>query len=382
MKRLFSFVLCLALCLSLLSPFASAAEKGKISFSADLATPIQGMTFTGHVELNRNPGVVSLITTLVFDPKVMEVKSVQDTGLLPGFHYTLEEGKVILQWKSEDDRVDMTRTGNLARVDLHIRDDAPYGGTRIIPQVSQKLLDARNAKGETVLFACQSLDLTLSCPHAKTQLQEITPPDFALAGLGTVTCEDCGESWEEAILPSLVSEDGKTRGFVQPGQYSAEDEKGLRTDYLYGGADFASAKELFGFDLIRVFRVTWIKNQEIFDPAGKTPIQVTAEFDLPADFVLYVLEDGGAKKVDCEWKGNVLYFDHHNAAFVLVSREVELPQVTKPAITTEPPLSSVVPLTPEEVAKRKEMLTLGLGGTAFVLFGGTALILLRKGRRE
>ncbi len=382
MKRFFWVIVCTSLCLALLSPFAFAAEKGKISFTSDPITPIQGMTFTGHVELNRNPGVVSLITTLVFDPKVMEVKSVQDTGLLPGFHYTLEEGKVILQWKSEDDRVDMTRTGKLARVDLHILDDAPYGSTRIIPQVSQKLLDARNAKGETVLFACQSLDLTLSCPHANTQLQEVMPPSFSLAGLGTVTCHDCGETWEEEVLPSLVSEDGKTRGFVQAGQYAEEDDKGIRTDYLYGGADFAMAKELFGFDLIRVFRVTWIKNQEVFDPAGKTPVQVTAEFDLPADFVLYILEESGAKKVDCTWKENVLYFDHYNATFVLVSREVELPQVTKPTVTTTPPLSSTVPLSPEEEAKRKEILVLGLGGTAFVLFGGAALFLLRKGRRE
>ena len=380
MKRLWLVLLCLSLSLSLLSPFAFAAEKGKISFAAEVSTPVQGMTFTGHVELNRNPGVVSLITTLVYDPKVMEVKSVQDSGLLPGFHSTLEEGKVILQWKSEDDRVDMTRTGNLARVDFHIRDDAPYGNTRIIPQVSQKFLDARNAKGETVLFACQSLDLNLSCPHANTQVQETTPPTVALAGLGTVTCQDCGATWEEAILPSLVSDDGKTRGFVQAGQYTEGDEKGI--DYLYGGADFAKAKELFGFDLIRVFRVTWIKNQEVFDPAGKTPIQVTADFDLPADFVLYVLEEGGAKKVDCQWKGNVLHFDHYNAAFVLVSREVELPTVTVPSVTTTVPPSSELKLSPEEEAKRKEILTLGLGGTALVLFGGAALFLLRKGRRE
>jgi hypothetical protein len=191
------------------------------------------------------------------------------------------------------------------------------------------------------------------------------------------------QEWDNEVLPSLTSADGKLVGFVQPGQYKAENAKSVRVDYLYGGAEARLCQTLFGDTLVRAFRITFTKNESVFLPEGQSLARLEADFDLPRDFVLYALKENTAEKVDCAQNGVYLDFDPAGRVFAIVSREATLPPVTTPihtlsTTTTAPPVT----LSPEEQAKKRDVILLCVGAGAFVLCGSGAILVMRKGKRD
>ncbi len=385
MKRILHLLLALFLVLSPLALSVSAEEKGKISLVSEVKVPVRTMTFDTDLELNRNPGIVSLRVTVRFDPKVLELKSLRDQALLPGYVLTdhSDEGEIILQWKGEKEDRDLTTSGILLRFSFRIRDDAPYGPFSVTAEVSRRLFDARNSRSEAVTFDTQPLTMELQCPHLNRKQEVLEEASFDAAGKGKIVCQDCLQEWDNEVLPSLTSADGKLVGFVQPGQYKAEDQKSVRVDYLYGGAEARLCQTLFGDTLVRAFRITFTKNDSVFQPEGRSLARLETDFDLPKDFVLYALKENTAEKVDCTQSGAYLDFDPAGRVFAIVSREVSLPPVTTPihtlsTTTTAPPVT----LSPEEEAKKKDAVLLCVGVCAFVLCGTGAIAVMRKGKRD
>jgi hypothetical protein len=381
MKKILCLFLVGALLLLLCPVMASADEMGKVSFSGVPDQPIRGMRFSAVLELNRNPGLVYLCTTVTFDTAVLEVVDVKDLGLLPSFVMVnrASQGKIELQWKNEKNE-DLVTSGKLAQINFRIRDDAPYGKSILTPQVSQRYIDARNAEGKIVEFESQASELFLDCLHSNTETQVLTPPTFDAEGLGEVHCTDCDERFERVLYPSVTSADGRTSVFVEKGQFSEGDKKEVRTDFLYGGADAEKARALFGDALVRSFRVSITKNGGNFHPAGKTRVELFVEFDLPQDFALYALGEE-TKKADCEFHNGKITFDYQNASFVLVSREVKIPASTPTVTTAAPTTFSMPDETSPEPSENKDALYLGVGIAAFVVFGALCGILLRGGKK-
>ena len=385
MKKRIILFLALVLFFSLFSFPVGAEEKGKVSLTSEMKNPVRTMTFDTDLELNRNPGLVSLRITVRFDPKVLSLQSVRDAGLLPG--YTVkensQEGEVILQWKNSDETRDLVASGNLARFSFTVREDAPYGKSRVTAEISHRLFDAQNSRFESLSFDTVPLEVDLVCPHLNCTQEILEKASFDTAGKGKVICTDCGQEWENEVLPSLTSADGKLTGYVQPGQYKEEDQKSVRVDYLYGGAQARLCQTLFGDTLVRAFRITFTKNDSVFLPEGRSLVRLETDFELPQDFVLYAVKETTAEKIDCSQNGAFLDFDPAGGVFAIVSREVQLPTVLPPihtlSTTTSPPSST---LSPGEAAKKKEMLYLGLGFAALVLCGSGAIVLMRKGKND
>lgn len=378
---LFSIVCVVVILLSL--P-VSAEGKGRITMTSELENLSRGDLVAVNLELNRNPGVSSLLVTVHFDPEVLWVDNVQDLGLLPGHSNAVsaEDGELVLRWKTPEDAGDVNTTGNLVKIIFRVPMEAVLGETRIEAKVEDRFFDAHNEKGEAVSFETNGLDFELECLHVSPVTEVVTPPSFETAGIGKASCPDCGEVWDTQILPSMISEDGTTVGEFEAGQYLEEDRKGLRTDYLYGGAEYTEAVETFGENLIRAFRVSFTKNDSIFVPKGKSTIFLTVPFEIPEAFALYVLKDGKSERVQAEYVDGILRFAHSSGVFVLVSKETSLPSVTTtrpPVFVSSVPVSSRV-LTEEEV-KRNELILISAGAAAVLVFGTAAVILLRKGKR-
>lgn len=387
MKKYSLAFLCFVLIFTTLSFPAFAEGKGKIRLSGEVESLSRGDSFEVFLELNRNPGVTSLLVTLHFDPQVLEFQGADDPALLPGFAMTPpdEKGDLILRWRAPEGEGDLVAAGNLCKLLFRVKEDAPLGETLLEPRINSRFFDAQNSLGEAVVFDTEALAVKLPCYHVKEEIIVLSQPSFETAGTGNVVCRDCGETREEEILPTLASADGSTFATLQPGEYLDADKKGLRTDYLYGGTPVEEAKSLFGDALIRAFRVSFIKNESVFDPKGKTAVQLTLEFEVPERFVLFAIENGEAKKVDARQEKGILYFNYAPGLLVLATRSPGTPPETSPT-TTAPVSSSEAPLASSsqnssEEAGRKDLLYLGAGALAVVIFGTGAAILLRGGKK-
>jgi len=388
MKRCYLIFLCVVLVFTALSFPAFAEGKGKVTLSGEVESLSRGDPFEVLLELNRNPGVTSLLVTLHFDPKVLEFQNAEDLALLPGFALTPpdENGDLVLRWKAAEGEGDLASAGNLCKLLFRVKADAPLGETLLEPRINSRFFDARNSLGEAVIFDVETLAVKLPCYHVKKELTILSQPGYEKAGTGTVLCRDCGETWEEEVLPTITSADGTTFATLQPGEYLDADEKGLRTDYLYGGSPVEEAKALFGDALIRAFRVSFIKNESVFDPKGKTAVQLAVECEVPERFVLFAVENGEAKKVDARMEKGVLYFNYAPGLLVLATRSPGAAPETEPTATTSPVSSSDSPLVsssqnPSEEAGRRDLIYLAAGILAVVIFGTGAVILLRGGKK-
>ncbi len=373
------------LCVFLLNTASFAAfEEGKLSLTSEMQAPVRGHSFSVSLELNRNPGVTSLRAAMVFDEAVVELVSVEDKGLLPSFSKESgENGEVTLYWKAGAGGGDLTQIGVLATLVFRIRDDAPYGDHRIGINFSDRLFDAQNKGGASISFEVKAFDFQLICSHLTTETETVTPPTFSAAGEGKVTCKDCGESWSSPILPEIVSEDKKTVSCVQPGEFSVEGEKSLRTEFLFGGALFEEAKTLFGEGMIRAFRLHFTREGVAYSPAGETKIALATEFEQPKNFVLYAVSEGGARKLDAEWKNGTLSFVYESGYFVLVEREsAPVTSVSENTTSEEEPKPEIpaVTLSPEEKEREREIRFICLGVCLLVVLGVAAGIVLRKGK--
>jgi len=385
MKKLKTICMAILVAGLLTTAVFAAFEAGKISLNSDLQAPVRGQSFTVSLELNRNPGLTYLRTELVFDETVLELTSVEDKGLLPSFSEERgEKGKVTLRWKAPSGSGDLTQIGVLATLVFRIRDDAPYGDHRIGVNFSDRMFDAQNKAGMSLAFDIKAFDFKLLCSHLTTETETVTAPTFSAAGVGKVICKDCGESRESVLLPEIVSEDKKTVATVQPGEFGDEEEKSLRTEFLFGGELFEEAKKLFGDGVIRSFQLHFTRGGVAYSPAGKTEIALATEFEQPKNFGLYAVSDGASRRIEATWKNGILSFPYEAGYFVLVERE-EAPVISMPEEnpTVEEEPDATVPaatLSPEEKEKEKEIRIIVLGVCLLVVLGVGAGIVLRKGK--
>ncbi len=381
MKKIVCAFLCLMLLLPLFPFKADAAAKGKATLSSKTEKFQRGLAFDVDLELNRNPGISSLRTTVEYDEKVLEILEIKDLSLLPGFSKDQKENEVILRWKKTGSGADLTATGRLCRITFRVLDHAIYGDSKIDLSVSQKLYDAVTGSGKSVPFDTNSLSVSLICPHKNTQNSVITEAAFEKEGLLKKSCPDCGESFEEPLLPTLLSEDAKISAALPIGVFQNKDQKSLRNEYLFGGEKFEEAKRIFGELLLRAFRVDFTKNGAEFAPEEKIPLAMELDFELPEDFSLYLVLDGGVEEIDVIKSENKLFFDYHDGVYALVIRE---------RVANDPPPSTAAPtesevikttLSEEEKRKQKDLLMI-LGGTAvFLLCGAGIVVLSKRGKR-
>lgn len=377
MKKILCLSLALLLLVSLFPLSAFGAGKGKVSIVGGPEEFRRGTAFDVEVELNRNPGFLSLRVEVAFDPMVLKVVNVTNLSTLPGFQHEIGEDGVILRYK-KDSGQDLTATGKLARIRFQVKDNAIYGDSEISPIISQKLYDAVNSEGKAISFDTVPLTLHLACPHRNTTQNVLTPATFEALGTAEEVCSDCSLVTPVTLTPTLSSEDGKTKATLEIGEYLEADAKSIRTEYLFSGPEVDKAKELFSDSLLRCFSVSFTKNAAPFAPDKPSQITLEPDFDLPEVVALYVLTGEEARQIEVKKEEALLSFPYTPGAYVLVSRsneEPNIPETTAPKKTT---VEESKEFDPDEEARKKELLLIGGGIFALFLCGGAFLILLRS----
>lgn len=385
MRRLSAFLLALFLLLSGSVPVL-AAPQGKLSLTGEATGLARGDQFSVHLEINRNPGVTDLLVSVFFDREVLELSSVTDLALLPGFSKSEEEGTLTLRWRAPAESTDRTETGRCAAILFRVKSDARLGESTVRASVNDTMLDAVNAAGKTVPFESGELSFSLECLHVTTETETVTEPTFSTAGEGKTRCGDCGKEWTEELLPFVTSRDGAVMGYVLPGEYTEEDGKSIGVEYLYGGEDVSAAKTFFGDSLIRSFRIRFQKNGSVFFPEGESKIRLKASFDLPEEFALYIMVDGTPRRVDAAFSDGVLTFPYSSYLFAAVSREAKL---DPPLLPEEaPPVS--LPAEEEALFSSRgageegetEWLPVVTASLAALVFFAGGIVVLRRGKRN
>lgn len=382
MKRFFgaaaALALCLGLCLSV-----RAAGRGKLSLRCDAEGLARGDAFTVILQCNRNPGVKEMRLTLAYDRQALEVLEIEDLGLFPGGKVDRKENEDVLSFKEQERGKNFDLTGNVARIRFRVKDDAPYGTSRVSVSFSERMMDIRDASGTVVPFDVQEWGYTLICPHARVERETITPATLSAQGVARVVCADCGESWEEVLMPEIRSEDGKLRAVVAPGIFAEGTDPVVSVEYIFGGADSDAARTLFGTRLIRAFRIRFAVSGGNVLPLGEVMVTLESEVELPEYVSLYSYDDGFTERQSAEIRGNEVTFPWRDVLFLLVSTPPEEePRETdddEPAPEAEPVTTT---LSPEEEKSRRDGITLAVSGAVLLVTGAGIYFLLRKARKR
>ncbi|MBP5289185.1 MAG: hypothetical protein J6Z79_04855 [Clostridia bacterium] len=377
--RIAAGVAALLLCLGIQGAF-HAAGRGKFTLTADAGKLARGSEFTVTLQCNRNPGVKDMRLTLAYDRQTLEVLEIQDLELFPGGRVEQKEDGDVLSFRAEAHKTSFDQTGNVAKIKFRVKGDAPFGSSRVSVSYSERLLDIRDAKGSVIPFDVREWQFELICPHANVSREILQPATLSTEGSARVTCTDCGESWEEVLRPEITSADGKVRAVLSPGVFAEGTDPGISVEYIFGGADSDTARELFGTRLIRAFRIHFFTTGGDVLPMGDIAVILESEVELPEYVSLYAWEGGGTARLEPERNGNVLRFPWQDALFLLVNtppeEEPEQNEDEEP-VSGEAAVTST--LSPEEEKRRRDGITLGVSGAVLIVTGiGIALLLRRK----
>ena len=358
--------------------------RGKATISVQSAEWERGGTVEITLELNRNPGFVSMRVCLDFPEDVFTVEEAENLTLLPAEgapEFVAGEG-IVFRYRSEERTRDLLATGNLARVRLKIRDDAPYGDGSITMPFSERLFDVQNAKGMPVPFDGEPLSFTLACPHATRDTRVLVPPRFSEPGVGEDVCRECGDVKGRTILPTIVSDDEKLTATVPCGVFSDDKENSVKIEYVYGGKDASEAKVLFGDSVVRAWRIQFFEDGKRTAPNAEIHLVMTPEFEIPEHFSLYRLREEDAVKKAVTVQDGKLLMTYEDDLYILVKEESALPSLpdTLPLVTEAKEEVPPTTLSPEEEKKRRERFLVGGVALVMILFGAGAVFLLRRGK--
>ncbi len=378
MKKTVFCLLCLILLLPL--PVRAAKGYGMIRLSAEKTDVERGEEFTLAVDLPRNPGVKILRLKVEYSPKQLELKLAEDEKLLQGglFAQTYDENAdfFLLYWSAPEDS---SAVGRLARLHFRVKDTAPVGVCSVAITASE--WDCVDAAGEKLRFDLPTLYLNIPCHHTALNEEILTPVSFAEAGQARITCADCGESWEEALLPSVKSRDGKAVAVVTPGEFTNETaEPTFSVQSFFAGSDYTRPKEAFGERFYRAFRLKFTSEGQPFTP--KEPVEVHLEAP-EAGLELYALRGDAFEAVNAAEEHGAFIFSYENTLFVYARAEEAPPVVTDPPVT-EPPVTEPVPVSsvPEEETGPSSDRWILYGAIALFGFSAVALALLLYSRRR
>lgn len=154
------------------------------------------------ISLKNNPGIVSMTLDVHYDPQVMKLLSVTDSGLLPGAAH--EDGGIIsddmkappytLAWVNDEAVKSYTEEGILAVLRFQVLEDAASGESSTI-SVSYDLenYDIYNQELKPIAFAVTNGSVFVTCNHC--YVPQITEPTCTEKGYTTYTCTTCGDSY-------------------------------------------------------------------------------------------------------------------------------------------------------------------------------------------
>lgn len=161
MKRIFSIAIVLIMLCSLLAVHAYAAGNGSISMGS--ASGNRGDTVTLSVNLNSNPGLVTMSIRVSYDTSVLQLTNVSNPGLLVGAQLNTSYGSpYTISWVDGATTTNNTKTGTIATFTFKILDNAKIGDST----VSLQFVDSYDTDYNENSFSATSGKVTVTCKHS------------------------------------------------------------------------------------------------------------------------------------------------------------------------------------------------------------------------
>ena len=161
MKKVLSFLIVLVILCAVLAVPASAAGSGSVSMGS--AGGNRGDTVTLYVNLNSNPGLVTMTIKVSYDTSVLQLTNVSDTGLLVGAQLSTSYGSpYTISWVDGATTTNNTKTGTIAAFTFKILDNAQFGDSI----VKLQFVDSYDTDYQENSFSASSGKVTVQCNHS------------------------------------------------------------------------------------------------------------------------------------------------------------------------------------------------------------------------
>ena len=161
MKRIFSIAIVLIMLCSMLAVPAFAAGNGSMSMGS--ASGNRGDTVTLSVNLNSNPGLVTMTIRVSYDTSVLQLTNVSNPGLLVGAQLNTSYGSpYTISWVDGATTTNNTKTGTIATFTFKILDNAKIGDSTVALQ----FVDSYDTDYNENSFTATSGKVTVTCKHS------------------------------------------------------------------------------------------------------------------------------------------------------------------------------------------------------------------------
>ena len=209
-KALMAVVVCIMCMISALA-FSTkniyADGDYEVQISLDKEEVHIGDTVKATVKLTGNAGIAGLTMHISYDTNVLEFVSAEatkDVLLSPSVKKDTDAtGKVGYSYASEDNA---EGTGDILIITFNVKKDAVYGESVL----DFAKLDGATSTSETTVsrinIVGQKATLNVvkeECKHTDTTKNDVKEPTCTDDGKYEVTCDNCGETVDEGIIPAL-----------------------------------------------------------------------------------------------------------------------------------------------------------------------------------
>lgn len=161
MKRIFSLATVLLMLCGLLAVSTYAAGNGSMSMSSSSGN--RGDTVTLSVNLNSNPGLVTMSIRVSYDTSVLQLTNVSNPGLLVGAQLnTSYSSPYTISWVDGATTTNNTKTGTIATFTFKILDNAKIGDSTVTLQ----FVDSYDTDYNENSFSASSGKVTVICKHS------------------------------------------------------------------------------------------------------------------------------------------------------------------------------------------------------------------------
>ena len=160
MKKIFSILIAIVLLCGVFVTPTYAAGNGSLSMTS--ASGNRGDSVTLSVNLNNNPGLVTMTIRVSYDTSVLQLTNVSNPGLLVGAQLNTSYGSpYTISWVDGATTTNNTKTGTIATFTFKILDNATIGDSAVTLQ----FVDSYDSDYNENSFSATSGKVTVNCKH-------------------------------------------------------------------------------------------------------------------------------------------------------------------------------------------------------------------------
>jgi len=231
MKKIIACLLTIVLLFS--TGLAAVSAAGTGTLSATNASGYRGDTVTVNVNLNNNPGLISMKFQVSYSDDLTLV-SVSNSGLLNGWTTPAPtvSSPYTLRWADSLATTNNTATGTLVTLTFRIKDDADIGAQTVTITFNE----SRDAEGGKNSFANTSTTITVKCNHSYGTWSKASDTQHSRTCSACQNVEKANHTWNSGSVTKAASckEEG-VKTYTCTGCNATKTESIAKTnDHKYG----------------------------------------------------------------------------------------------------------------------------------------------------